>query len=104
MSLYRVDWIRQLISGLEDHYDDVYSSAVQTSDVFLKSVPTKDKPESLVAPLRRSIESTGTPDRFVPGFSVPKAVVSLVPVLIAGLTTGNNEQPVSSRLFSLGKL
>ncbi|SJL18223.1 uncharacterized protein ARMOST_21801 [Armillaria ostoyae] len=81
MSLYRVDWIRQLISGLDDHYDDVYSSAIQTIDIFLKSVP-KDTPESLVAPLRRSIESTGAPGRFVPGFSAPKAVVPLVPVII----------------------
>ncbi|SJL04289.1 uncharacterized protein ARMOST_07650 [Armillaria ostoyae] len=82
MSLYRVDWIRQLISDLDDHYDDVYSSAVQTIDVFLKSVP-KDTPKSLVAPLRRSIESTGhAPGRLVLGFSVPKAVVPLVPVII----------------------
>ncbi|PBK90411.1 ARM repeat-containing protein [Armillaria gallica] len=90
-SLYRVDWIRQLISAMEDHYDDVYSSAVQTIDVFLKSVP-KDELESLVVPLRRSIESTGAPGRFVPGFSIPKAVAPLVPVIIAGLTTGSNEQ------------
>ncbi|KAK0212097.1 armadillo-type protein [Desarmillaria ectypa] len=90
-SLYRVDWIRQLISAMEDHYDNVYSSAVQTIDVFLKSVP-KDELESLVVPLRRSIESTGAPGRFVPGFSVPKAVAPLVPVIIAGLTTGSNEQ------------
>ncbi|KAK0468862.1 armadillo-type protein [Armillaria novae-zelandiae] len=83
-SLYRVDWIRQLISAMEDHYDDVYSSAVQTIDVFLKSVP-KDELESLV-------ESTGAPGRFVPGFSIPKAVAPLVPVIIAGLTTGSNEQ------------
>ncbi|KAK0214177.1 hypothetical protein IW262DRAFT_1466719 [Armillaria fumosa] len=38
-SLYRVDWIKKLISAMKDHYDDIYSSAVQTIDVFLMSVP-----------------------------------------------------------------
>ncbi|KAG7439405.1 uncharacterized protein BT62DRAFT_737737 [Guyanagaster necrorhizus] len=76
---------------MEDDYEDVYASALQTIDVFLRSVP-KDELESLVVPLRRSVESTGAPSHFVPGFSVPKAVGPLVPVIIAGLTTGSNEQ------------
>ncbi|KAK0211619.1 hypothetical protein IW262DRAFT_1467620 [Armillaria fumosa] len=38
-SLYHVDWIKKLISAMEDHYDDIYSSAVQTIDVFLMSIP-----------------------------------------------------------------
>ncbi|KAG7441044.1 ARM repeat-containing protein [Guyanagaster necrorhizus] len=101
-SLYRVDWIRQLISAMEDHYEDVYASAVQTIDVFLRSVP-KDELESLVVPLRRSIESTGAPGHFVPGFSVPKAVAPLVPVIIAGLTTGSNEQREQAA-YAIGNL
>jgi hypothetical protein len=59
--------------------------------VFVKSIP-KDELEPLVVPLRRSIESTGGPGHYVPGFGLPKGVAPAVPIIIAGLTTGNNEQ------------
>ena len=45
-----------------------------------------------MVPLRRSIESAGAPGRTVPGFNLPKGVSPLVPIIIAGLTTGSNEQ------------
>lgn len=45
-----------------------------------------------MVPLRRSIESTGGPGLTVPGFSLPKGVAPTVPIIIAGLTTGSNEQ------------
>lgn len=57
----------------------------------MKSIP-KDELEALVVPLRRSIESTGAPGEHVPGFSLPKGVSPMVPIIIAGLTTGSNEQ------------
>ncbi|KAF5374683.1 hypothetical protein D9615_008940 [Tricholomella constricta] len=90
-SLYRVDWIRQLISLLEDSQVQVHTAAWQALDVFVKSIP-KDELEPLVVPLRRSIESTGAPGQTVPGFSLPKGVSPTVPIIIAGLTTGSNEQ------------
>jgi len=90
-SLYRVDWIRQLISSLEDSEVPVHTAAWHALDVFVKSIP-KDELEPLVVPLRRSIEGTGSPGRNVPGFSLPKGVSPTVPIIIAGLTTGNNEQ------------
>ncbi|KAJ7077832.1 armadillo-type protein [Mycena belliarum] len=90
-SLYRVDWIRQLISSLEDSHVPVHTAAWGALDVFVKSIP-KDELEPLVVPLRRSIESTGAPGQFVPGFSLPKGVAPTVPIIIAGLTTGSNEQ------------
>ncbi|KAF7294474.1 TOG domain-containing protein [Mycena kentingensis (nom. inval.)] len=90
-SIYRVDWIRQLVSLLEDTQVEVHSAAWSALDIFVKSVP-KDELEPLVVPLRRSIESTGAPGHHVPGFSLPKGVAPTVPIIIAGLTTGSNEQ------------
>ncbi|CAL1711997.1 unnamed protein product [Somion occarium] len=90
-SLYRVDWVRQLISLLDDPQVPVHTSAWNAFDVFVKSIP-KDELEPLVVPLRRTIEDTGAPGTYVPGFSLPKGVSSTVPIIIAGLTTGSNEQ------------
>ncbi|KIY43656.1 translational activator GCN1 [Fistulina hepatica ATCC 64428] len=90
-SLYRVDWIRQLVSALEDREVSVHAAAWNALDVLVKSIP-KDELELLIVPLRRSIESTGAPGTTVPGFSLPKGLSPFVPVIIAGLTTGSNEQ------------
>jgi hypothetical protein len=90
-SLYRIDWVRQLVSLMEDSVVAVHTEALRALDAFVRSVP-KDELEALVVPLRRSIESTGVPGIFVPGFSLPKGVAPVVPVIIAGLTTGSNEQ------------
>ena len=90
-SIYRVDWIRQLISSLEDSQVAVHTAAWHALDVFVKSIP-KDELEPLVVPLRRSIESTGAPGQHVPGFNLPKGVSPTVPIIIAGLVTGSNEQ------------
>ncbi|RPD57344.1 ARM repeat-containing protein [Lentinus tigrinus ALCF2SS1-7] len=90
-SLYRVDWIRQLVSLLDDREVAVHTAAWNALDVFVKSIP-KDELEPLVVTLRRTIESTGAPGTYVPGFSLPKGVSPTVPIIIAGLTTGSNEQ------------
>ncbi|TCD64479.1 translational activator of GCN4 [Steccherinum ochraceum] len=90
-SLYRVDWIRQLVSLMDDGQVPVHTAALHALDVFVKAVP-KDELEPLVVPLRRTIEGAGAPGRHVPGFSLPKGVGFAVPVVIAGLTTGSNEQ------------
>ncbi|OJT01635.1 Translational activator GCN1 [Trametes pubescens] len=90
-SLYRIDWIRQLVSLLDDREVSVHTAAWASLDAFVKSTP-KDELESLVVPLRRTIESTGAPGTYVPGFSLPKGIAPMVPIVIAGLTTGSNEQ------------
>ncbi|EKM53603.1 uncharacterized protein PHACADRAFT_125439 [Phanerochaete carnosa HHB-10118-sp] len=90
-SLYHIDWIRQLVSLLDDSQVPVHTAAWQALDAFVKSVP-KDELEPLVVPLRRTIESIGAPGHHVPGFSLPKGVSPTVSIIIAGLTTGSNEQ------------
>jgi len=103
-SLYRVDWIRQLIPSMEDGQVEVHTAAQHALDVFVKSLP-KDELEPLVVPLRRSIESTGSPGQHVdiPGFSLPKGIAPMVPIIIAGLTTGSNEQREAAS-YAIGDL
>ena len=101
-SLYRVDWVRQLISLFDDPEVNVYTAAWKAFDAFVKSVP-KDELEPLVIPLRRTIETTGAPGRTVPGFSLAKGVAPTVPVIIAGLTTGSNEQRENAA-YAIGDL
>lgn len=101
-SLYRVDWIRQLVILLDDSEVIVHSAAWQALDLFVKSIP-KDELESLVVTLRRAVESSGAPGRYVPGFSLPKGVAPMVPIIIAGLTTGSNEQRENAA-YAIGDL
>ena len=103
-SLYRVDWIRQLISSMEDSNVEVHTAAQRALDNFVKSVP-KDELEPLVVPLRRTIESTGIAGQHVdvPGFSLPKGIAPTVPIIIAGLTTGSNEQREAAA-YAIGDL
>ncbi|KAL5512504.1 hypothetical protein ACEPAG_3157 [Sanghuangporus baumii] len=101
-SLYRVDWIRQLVKSMDDPEVIVHTAAWQALDHFVKSVP-KDELEALVVSLRRSIESCGAPGRFVPGFSLPKGIAPMVPIIIAGLTTGSNEQRENAA-YAIGDL
>ncbi|KAH9976102.1 ARM repeat-containing protein [Lactifluus volemus] len=101
-SLYRVDWVRQLVSSLDDTVEAVYVAAWDAFDAFVKSIP-KDDLDALVVPLRRTIESTGVPGVPVPGFSLPKGISAFVPIIIAGLTTGNNEQRENAA-YAIGDL
>ena len=68
------------------------SASWEALEQFVKTVD-KDELENLVVPLRRSIESSGAaPGRKVPGFSRPKGVQSIVPILLAGVLSGTQEQ------------
>ena len=97
-----LDRLRQLISLFDDSEVQVHTAACQAFDTFIKSIP-KNGYEPLVVTLRRAIESTGGPGRTVPGFSLPKGVPSTVPIIIAGLTAGNNEQRENAA-YAIGEL
>ena len=90
-SEYQVSWIRILVSLFDDPAEEVVSSSWEALEQFIKTVD-KDDFEDLVVPLRRSIEATGTKGPHVPGFSRPKGVQSIVPILLAGLLGGTEEQ------------
>ncbi|WWC61174.1 uncharacterized protein I303_103754 [Kwoniella dejecticola CBS 10117] len=99
---YRVDWIRILITLFDDSTEAVVDSAWKALDHFVKTVD-KDELEDLVVPLRRSIESSGAPSRTVPGFSRTKGVQSIVPILLAGVLSGTQEQREQAAL-GIGEL
>lgn len=90
-STYRVDWIRQLVTLLDDRERTVHEAAWHALDEFVKSID-KDEMDVLVAPLRRTIESIGAPGVVVPGLSLDKGIAPILPIILAGLTGGNNEQ------------
>ncbi|WWD10197.1 hypothetical protein V865_008331 [Kwoniella europaea PYCC6329] len=99
---YRVDWIRILITLFDDSTEEVVTAAWKALEHFVKTVD-KDELEDLVVPLRRSIESSGAPGRTVPGFSRPKGVQSIVPILLAGVLSGTQEQREQAAL-GIGEL
>ncbi|KAK8869849.1 hypothetical protein IAR55_000417 [Kwoniella newhampshirensis] len=101
-SEYRVDWIRILITLFDDSTAEVVTAAWEALDHFVKTVD-KDELEDLVVPLRRSIESAGSPGRTVSGFSRPKGVQSIVPILLAGVLSGTQEQREQAAL-GIGEL
>ncbi|KAG8875312.1 translational activator of GCN4 [Tulasnella sp. 331] len=89
--LYRVDWIRTLVSLMDDRQADVVATAAMTLEAFTSTIEKEDM-EGLVGTLRRTIESTGAPGRHVPGFCIPKAISPMLPIILAGLTSGTPDQ------------
>lgn len=90
-SLYRADWVRSLVTLMDDRQQPVVEASVRAFNAFVKSLDKEDL-EGLVVTLRRTIESCGSLGRTVPGFNHPKGITPMVPIIIAGLTTGSNEQ------------
>lgn len=90
-SLYRPDWVRNLVTMMDDRQVEVVQAAVLAFEALIKSID-KDDLDTIVVTLRRTIESCGAPGRTVPGFNLKGSVASMVPVIISGLTTGSNEQ------------
>ena len=84
---YRVDWIRRLVASFADRQPEVVEAAWEALEALVKSIP-KDELEELVVPLRAAIESTAAPGFEVPGFSRPKGVQSIFPILLAGVLGG----------------
>ncbi|SPO29720.1 related to translation activator GCN1 [Ustilago trichophora] len=91
VSDYLVDWLRKLVSLLDDPVPSVVDAAWEALDACLKTVG-KDELEGLVVPLRRSLENTGAAGRDLPGLCRPKGASPLVPVFLAGLMNGTADQ------------
>lgn len=91
VSDYLVDWLRKLVSLLDDPVPTVVDAAWEALEASLKTV-SKDELEGLVVPLRRSLENTGSAGRELPGLCRPKGASPLVPVFLAGLMNGTPDQ------------
>ncbi len=91
-SLYRIDWVRQLVSLLDDPQVPVHTAAWNAFDSFVRSVP-KDELEPLVVPPPPALS---TPPVLLaaqfPDSTFQRALHPTVPIIIAGLTTGSNDQ------------
>jgi HEAT repeat protein len=79
------------VTLLDDRQQPVVEASWNALDELVKSID-KEEMDALVVPLRRTIEGTGAPGRHVPGFSLPKGISPVLPIIFAGLTTGSNEQ------------
>ncbi|ORY90168.1 ARM repeat-containing protein [Leucosporidium creatinivorum] len=99
---YITDWIRQLVSLFDDRAPEVVGAAWMAVDALVKTVEKEDM-EQLVVPLRRTIESTGTPGIPVDGFSRPNGLKPLLPILLQGLLAGTAEQREQAA-YALGDL
>ncbi|GAA6058506.1 hypothetical protein JCM10212_006945 [Sporobolomyces blumeae] len=99
---YVVDFIRQLVSLLDDRTPDVVGAAWTALDALVKKIDKEDM-EPLVVPLRRTIESTGTPGIPVDGFSRPNGLKPILPILLQGLLAGTAEQREQAA-YGLGDL
>ena len=91
ISDYRTDWIRILINLFDESKEDVVSAAWEAFEALVKTID-KNELQEVVVPLRRSIESIGASDRDVPGFCRPKGAQTIVPILLAGVLSGSQEQ------------
>jgi len=90
-SEYDVLWIRQLVSLLDDPVPEVVDSAWLALDEMVKATP-KTEMDVLVIPLRRTIESSGIPGRYLPGLSRPSGLKPFMPILLQGILAGTAEQ------------
>ncbi|KAH9815238.1 armadillo-type protein [Melampsora americana] len=90
-SEYHILWIRQLFSLFEDPVPEVIDSSWMAMDEMVKTIP-KTSLDSLVVPLRRTIETTGLPGRDLPGLCRPSGLRPIMPILLQGILTGTAEQ------------
>lgn len=92
-SIFRIDWVRQLIGALEDPVPEVASTASTSITAFVKSIE-KDEWDPLVVPIRRGLEGLDESAGIALSGEGGKGgcLAALVGVLIAGLTGGSYEQ------------
>lgn len=88
---YTVDALRKLVALFEEPSDDVRRAALAALDACVKAVP-KDEWDTLVVPLRRTLESTGAPGAQLPGLCQSRGAGPFVPVFLHGLLQGSAEQ------------
>jgi len=90
-SEYRIDWVTQLVSLFNDPSEEVVAGAWTGLDALVKSIP-KDELEDLVVPLRKTLEGLSAPGQEVAGLCRTKGAQPIVPILLAGLLTGTEQQ------------
>jgi len=97
ISRYVSDWIRVLITLLDDRTQTVVVSASAALNAVTRTVRKEDL-EGLVQSVRRSVRAVGTAGVDLPGFCLPKGITPLLPIFLQGLMNGSNSIREASAL------
>ncbi|KAJ5668883.1 eIF-2-alpha kinase activator GCN1 [Penicillium macrosclerotiorum] len=96
-SRYHQDLIRVLLISFDDRDKDVVKSA-WTALSGLTSHLRKEEMEVLSIPTRQILRQVGVAGADLPGFSLPKGIMAILPIFLQGLLNGNPEQRTQSAL------
>lgn len=96
-SRYYQDLIRALLISFDDPDKDVVKSA-WTALTGLMSHMRKEEMESLAIPTRQILRQVGVAGADLPGFSLPKGIMAILPVFLQGLLNGTTDQRTQSAL------
>ncbi|KAJ5815237.1 hypothetical protein N7474_007014 [Penicillium riverlandense] len=96
-SRYHPDLIRVLLISFADYDKDVVKAA-WTALRELTSHMRKEEMEVLAIPTRQMLRQVGVPGSDLPGFSLPKGIMAVLPIFLQGLLNGNAEQRTQSAL------
>ncbi|CAG8889599.1 unnamed protein product [Penicillium egyptiacum] len=96
-SRYYQDLIRALLISFDDPDEDVVKSA-WTALTGLMSHMRKEEMESLAIPTRQILRQVGVAGADLPGFSLPKGIMAILPIFLQGLLNGTTDQRTQSAL------
>jgi hypothetical protein len=96
-SRYYQDLIRALLISFDDPDKEVVKSA-WTALTGLMSHMRKEEMESLVVPTRQILRQVGVAGADLPGFSLPKGIMAILPIFLQGLLNGTADQRTQSAL------
>ncbi|KAJ5170711.1 uncharacterized protein N7500_003494 [Penicillium coprophilum] len=96
-SRYYQDLIRALLISFDDPDKDVVKAA-WTALTGLMSHMRKEEMESLAIPTRQILRQVGVAGADLPGFSLPKGIMAILPIFLQGLLNGTTDQRTQSAL------
>lgn len=96
-SRYHPDLIRVLLNSFADGDKDVVKAAWAALS-GLTSHLRKEEMEVLAIPTRQILRQVGVPGADLPGFSLPKGIMAILPIFLQGLLNGTVDQRTQSAL------
>ncbi|KAJ5485375.1 eIF-2-alpha kinase activator GCN1 [Penicillium diatomitis] len=96
-SRYHQDLIRVLLISFDDRDQEVVKAAWAALS-GLTSHLRKEEMEVLAIPTRQTLRQVGVPGADLPGFSLPKGIMAVLPIFLQGLLNGTTDQRTQSAL------
>ena len=96
-SRYHPDLIRVLLISFDDSDKDVVKAAWAALSGLVSSM-RKEEMEVLAIPTRQILRQVGVAGADLPGFSLPKGIMAILPIFLQGLLNGNPDQRTQSAL------